>query len=192
MWLRQDRNHGADYMTHGPIIGSNTEISADMFVTTCDSWKVRFRGLERYMCWPNALGGDAAPSVAQIVLRLAYHLHLRTREPEVAEAVLRGARITRRTLSRYACYQPGAPTAAGDLHAAGPRRLDLYAAICLAMGENPGKVLWAATVAGDYASMLALLHAEVHLRPKLLIADPLAGPDSAELEVVPIRRIAGG
>lgn len=118
----------------------------------------------------------------------SYHIHQRTRDPQVAEAVLRGARITRKTLARYACHQPPELRAGGDLHSAGPRRLDLFAAICLAMGENPGRALWAATVGGDYPSMLALLHAEVHLRPRLLISDPVAGPDSAQLEVVPLRR----
>jgi hypothetical protein len=143
------------------------------------------------MGWPLALGGDGAPSVEQIVLRLAFHICQRTRDPEVADAVLRGARITRKTLSRYACYRPPPLHAASDLRGAGPRRLDLYASICRAMDEDPGRLLWAATVSGDYPSMLALLNAEVHLRPRLLLADPTAGPDTAELEVV-ARRHAGG
>jgi hypothetical protein len=46
-------------------------------------------------------------------------------------------------------------------------------------------------LAGDYLTMLQLVKAEVHLRPRLLIADPLAGPDSAELQVVPLGRCAG-
>lgn len=140
------------------------------------------------MSWPAALGGDGAPSVEQILLRLAFHIHHRTRDTDVAEAVLRGARITRRTLTRYGCHQPPEPCAEGDLHATGPRRLDLYAAICLAMGENPGKVLWAAMVGGDYPSMLALLGAEVHLRPRLLIVDTPDAPDSTQLEIIPLRR----
>ena len=140
------------------------------------------------MSWPHALGVGCTPSVEQIVLRLAYHIHHRLRDGDVAETVLRKARITRKTLARYACYQPPDLRADSDQHAPGPRRLDLFAAICQALDENPGRVLWAASVSGDYPSMLALLHAEVHLRPRLLIAEPGAGPDTAELEVVPLRR----
>lgn len=143
------------------------------------------------MDWPEALGGDGAPSVEQILLRLAYHIHQRTRDPQVAEAVLRDARITRKTLARYACHRPPELNAAGDLHGAGPRRLDLFAAICLAMGENPGRVLWAATMGGDYPSMLTLLGAEVHLRPRLRIVDPAGGPASARLDVVPLGATGG-
>jgi len=140
------------------------------------------------MSWPEALGGSGAPSVEQVLLRLAFHIHQRTRDAATAEAVMRRARITRKTLARYGWHRPSEPRAAGDLHAAGPRRLDLYAAICLAMGENPGKVLWAATVGGDYASMLALLSAEVHLRPRLLLVDTPDAPDTTRLEVVALRR----
>lgn len=140
------------------------------------------------MGWPVALGIGCAPNVEQTVLRLAYHIHHRVRDPDVAEAVVRGAKITRKTLARYACFQPPDLRETGDLHASGPRRLDVFAAICEAMGENPGRVLWAAAASGDYPSMLALLHAEVHMRPRLLVAEPGAGPDTAELEVVPVRR----
>lgn len=140
------------------------------------------------MSWPVTLGVGCAPSIEQILLRLAYHIHHRLHDAEVAEAVARKARITRKTLARYACYRPPDLTATGDQHAAGPRRLDLFAAICEAMDENPGRVLWAATASGDYPSMLALLHAEVHVRPRLLIAEPGAGPDTAEVEVTPLRR----
>lgn len=142
------------------------------------------------MGWPQDHGHGGAPSVELIMLRLAYHICQRTLEPETAARVARTARITRKTLARYAAYRPAAATEAGDLHAAGPRRLDLYAAICLALGENPGKVLWAATVAGDYPSMLAVLGAEVHLRHRLVISDPAAGPDTVTLTLEPPRQAA--
>jgi len=142
------------------------------------------------MSWPENPREGGAPSVELIVRRLAYHIHQRTLEPETAARVALTARITRKTLARYATYRPAAATGAGDLHAPGPRRLDLYAAICLALGENPGKVLWAATVAGDYPSMLAVLSADVHLQHRLVISDPAAGPDTATLTIVPARQAA--
>ena len=141
------------------------------------------------MSWPDTLGAGSAPTVEQIILRLAYHIHQRTRDPEVADAVLRGARITRKTLGRYACYR--LPDLTGDLHGSGPRRLDRFAAICLALGENPGRGLWAASMSGDYPSMLALLGAEVRLRPRLLICDAADAAQTTQVEVVPQRGMGG-
>jgi CO/xanthine dehydrogenase FAD-binding subunit len=138
------------------------------------------------MSWPSPLGGDDAPTIEQIRLRLAYHIAQRTRDAAVAEAVLRNARITRRTLARYACHQPAEARAEGDLHGAGPRRLDLFAAICLAMGEDPGRVLWAATMSGDYPTMLMVLSAEVQLRPRLRVPESL----DIGLQILPLRRSA--
>jgi len=142
------------------------------------------------MSWPESPREGDAPGVELILRRLAYHIHQRTLEPEAAARVARTARITRKTLARYATHRPAAATDPGDLHAPGPRRLDLYVSICLALGENPGKVLWAATVAGDYPSMLAVLGAEVHLQHRLVIADPVAGPDTATLTIIPARQAA--
>lgn len=135
------------------------------------------------MPWTVGVGSGVNPSVDQIIRRLAFHIHRRTLDPEVAEAVLAKARITRKTLSRYCAYRPIGRNVS-DLHAYGPRRLDLYAHICMAMGENPGRVLWAATVAGDYASMLALLSAEVHLQHKLVVGGELGMPDTATTRLV--------
>lgn len=133
------------------------------------------------MDWPEGLRSDTTPGADKVVLRLAFYLHHRLREPAAAERVLGTARISRKTLTRYTTYEPPTLAAGGDLHDAGPRRLDLYVAICQALGENPGRVLWAASVAGDYPSMLAILHAEVRLRPRLVVADPQA----AQFELLP-------
>jgi len=135
------------------------------------------------MPWSVGAGSGVNPSVDQIIRRLAFHIHRRTLDPDVAEKVLATARITRKTLSRYSAYRPIGRNVS-DLHAFGPRRLDLYAQICMAMDENPGRVLWAATVAGDYASMLALLSAEVHLQHKLMVGGVLGSPDTATTRVV--------
>lgn len=136
------------------------------------------------MPWPDSIGSDANPSVDQIIRRLAFHIHRRTLDPAVAEQVLQRARITRKTLSRYCAYRPAELSAGSDLHANGPRRLDLYYQICVAIGENPGKVLWAATVAGDYASMLVLLDAEVHLQQTLRVSGGFGGPNTATTRLV--------
>ena len=136
------------------------------------------------MPWAKPTGSETNPSVDQIIRRLAYHMHHRTLEPEVAELVLKTARITRKTLNRYCAYRPTDFSATSDLHANGPRRLDIYYQICIAIGENPGKVLWAATVAGDYPSMLALLNAEVHLQQTLLVSGGLGMPNTATTRLV--------
>jgi hypothetical protein len=39
------------------------------------------------------------------------------------------------------------------------------------LGEDPGRVLWAARVSGDYPTMLVMLSAEIQVRPQLRIAD---------------------
>jgi hypothetical protein len=136
------------------------------------------------MAWPHTLGSNETPSVDQIIGRLAYHLHRRILEPEVAEHVLKVVNVTRKTLARYCSHRPPAERTTVDLHANGPRRLDLYYQICVAMGENPGKVLWAATVAGDYPSMLALLSAELHLQQTLVISGGLGLPNTATTRIV--------
>jgi hypothetical protein len=136
------------------------------------------------MSWPHALGSKETPSVDQVIGRLAYHLHRRIREPDVAEHVLRVVHVTRKTLARYCSHRPPAERTTVDLHANGPRRLDLYYQICVAVGENPGKVLWAATVAGDYPSMLALLSAELHLQQTLVISGGLGLPNTATTRLV--------
>ena len=135
------------------------------------------------MPWPEC-GSNAVPTADQIIRRLAFHIHRRTLDPRVAEQVLRLARITRKTLNRYSAYRSADLSTGSDLHANGPRRLDLYYQICIAIGENPGKVLWAATVAGDYASMLVLLNAEVHVQQTLVVSNVLGGPNTATTRLV--------
>lgn len=135
------------------------------------------------MPWPEC-GSNVVPTADQIIRRLAFHIHRRTLDPSVAEQVLRRARITRKTLTRYSAYRAADLSAGSDLHANGPRRLDLYYQICIAIGENPGKVLWAATVAGDYASMLVLLNAEVHVQQTLFVSSVLGGPNTATTRLV--------
>lgn len=136
------------------------------------------------MGWPDSVRSDATPTVDQIIRRLAFHIYQRTLDPRVADHVLRAARITRKTLSRYCAYREPEARTNVDLHANGPRRLDLYYQICVAIGENPGKVLWAATVAGDYPSMLALLSAELHLQQTLVISGALGLPNTATTRLV--------
>ena len=102
----------------------------------------------------------------------------------MADHVLRSARITRKTLTRYGAHRVPDDRVGIDLHANGPRRLDLYYQICVAIGENPGKVLWAATVAGDYPSMLVLLSAELHLQQTLLVSGALGLPNTATTRMV--------
>jgi hypothetical protein len=131
------------------------------------------------MSWPHTLGSNGTPSVDQIIRRLAYHIHRRTLDPDVAEHVLKVVNVTRKTLARYCSHRPPQERGVNDLHAGGPRRLDLYYEICVALGENPGKVLWAATVAGDYDSMLAVLKAELHLKQTLVISGSLGLPNTA-------------
>lgn len=134
-------------------------------------------------------GGEAPPSVEQVLRRIAFHIRQRIAEPGMAERVTARARITRKTLARYASFEPLAPTAA-DPRNGGPRRLDLFVAICRALDENPGKVLWAATLAADYAAMRTLLDAEVHLQRELRILAEPGGPRSLALRLV--REPAGG
>lgn len=143
------------------------------------------------MPWPESVGSDADPPVDQIIRRLAFHIYRRTLDPVVADQVLRLARITRKTLTRYCAYRPTDLSAGSDLHANGPRRLDLYYQICVAIGENPGKVLWAATVAGDYPSMLVLLNAEVHLQQTLVVSSGLGGPNTATTRLVSMEAADG-
>lgn len=127
-------------------------------------------------------GGDGPPTVDQVLRRVAFHIRQRIAEPGVAERVAARARITRKTLARYAAFDP--PRAAGEVRGAGPRRLDLFVAICRALDENPGKVLWAATLAADYPAMRTLLEADVHLQRQLrILADP-GGPRSLALQLV--------
>jgi hypothetical protein len=136
------------------------------------------------MPWREPAGAFGTPSVDQIIRRLAYHIHRRTLDPAVADQVLRTANITRKTLSRYCSHRAPGDGGGADLHANGPRRLDLYYQICVAMGENPGKVLWAATVAGDYDSMLAVLRAELHLQHTLVVSGELGLPNTATARLV--------
>ena len=136
------------------------------------------------MPWPTSIGSNAVPTADQIIRRLAFHIHRRTLDPAVADQVLRLARITRKTLTRYSAYRQADLSVGSDLRSQGPRRLDLYYQICIAIGENPGKVLWAATVAGDYASMLVLLNAEVHLQQNLVVSGGLGGPNTATTRLV--------
>lgn len=131
------------------------------------------------MSWPHTLGSNGTPSVDQIIRRLAYHIHRRTLDPEVAEHVLRTVNVTRKTLARYCSHRPPDERNGNDLHASGPRRLDLYYEICIALGENPGKVLWAASVAGNYDSMLTVLRAELHLKQTLVVSGELGLPHTA-------------
>ncbi|MGA0608411.1 hypothetical protein ACO2Q0_20650 [Phenylobacterium sp. VNQ135] len=127
--------------------------------------------------------GDAPPSVEQVLRRIAFHIRQRIAEPGVAERVAARARITRKTLSRYAAVE-ALPTSTTDPRAAGPRRLDLFIAICRALDENPGKVLWAATLAADYPAMRTLLEADVHLHRELRIMAGPGGPRSLALQLV--------
>lgn len=136
------------------------------------------------MPWPEGVGSNGNPTADQIIRRLAFHIHQRTLDPLVAERVLRMARITRKTLTRYSAHRQTELSETSDMHANGPRRLDLYYQICVAIGENPGKVLWAATVAGDYPSMLVLLEAEVHLQQTLRVSGGLGGPNTATTRLV--------
>ena len=136
------------------------------------------------MPWGDSVGAMGAPSVDQIIRRLAFHIHRRTLDPAVADQVLRSVNITRKTLSRYCSHRAPGEGGGVDLHANGPRRLDLYYQICVAMGENPGKVLWAATVAGDYDSMLAVLRAELHLQQTLIVSGDLGLPNTATTRLV--------
>lgn len=132
-------------------------------------------------------GGDAPPSVEQVLRRIAFHIRQRIAEPGVAERVAARARVTRKTLARYAEFDP--PHATGEVRGAGPRRLDLFVAICRALDENPGKVLWAATLATDYPAMRTLLEADVHLQRELRIVAEPGGPRSLALRLV---RAPGG
>lgn len=127
-------------------------------------------------------GGEGAPSVEQVLRRVAFHIRQRIAEPGVAERVAERARITRKTLARYAAAE--AQLSPADVRGAGPRRLDLFVAICRALDENPGKVLWAATLAGDYGAMRTLLEAEVHLQRELRIVAEPGGPRSLALRLV--------
>ena len=127
--------------------------------------------------------GDGPPDVEQVLRRVAFHIRQRIAEPGVAERVTARARITRKTLSRYATVE-ALPTSLADPRGSGPRRLDLFIAICRALDENPGKVLWAATLAGDYAAMRTLLEAEVHLHRELRILAEPGGPRSLALRLV--------
>ncbi|MFN3511885.1 MAG: hypothetical protein ACK41C_02485 [Phenylobacterium sp.] len=132
-------------------------------------------------------GGDAPPSVEQVLRRIAFHIRQRIAEPGMAERVAARARITRKTLARYAAFD--SPQAPGEVRGAGPRRLDLFVAICRALDENPGKVLWAATLAADYPAMRILLEADVHLQRELQIVAEPGGPSSLALRLV---RAPGG
>lgn len=131
---------------------------------------------------------DGPPDVEQVLRRIAFYIRQRIAEPGVAERVAARARITRKTLARYSTFDPLGLT---DARRAGPRRLDVFMAICRALDENPGKVLWAATLAADYPAMRTLLEAEVHLHREVRILAEPGGPRSLALKLVQ-EPLAGG
>jgi len=111
---------------------------------------------------PRKLGEP--PNADEVIRRLAYHISRRLADPELEEIVVKRAGVSRRTLKRYSAYQPEVLRL--DAYN-GPRRLDAYYSICLAMGENPGMVLWAAAASEDYQGMVALMSSEVQVRHRL-------------------------
>jgi hypothetical protein len=164
---------------------SDDQLCAGIVALPVEPWQRLFTYVGGWgMPWLETLGSETTPSADEIIRRLAFHIHHRTLDPITAEVVLRSARITRKTLSRYCAYREPQAKVGADLHANGPRRLDLYCQICVAIGENPGKVLWAATVAGDYTSMLVLLSAELHLQQTLIVTGALGLPNTATTRLV--------
>ena len=120
------------------------------------------------MPWSKPLRPGAPPCADEVIRRLAYHIHHRTSDPGLEERVRSEANICRKTLRRYSAYQGDALRLDANN---GPRRLDVYYRICLALGENPGLVLWAATASSDYGVMVALMASEVEVRHRMTILD---------------------
>jgi len=119
------------------------------------------------MPWSKPRKPGGKPSADEIIPRLAYHINRRTLDPIVEAKVLEIVGIKRKTLKRYSDYT----VSAEPDHNAGPRRLDIYYNICLAMGENPGLVLHAAIVAHNYQGMLMLLASELHAHHRYSVTD---------------------
>ncbi len=119
------------------------------------------------MPWSKPRKPGGKPSADEIIPRLAYHIYRRTLDPVVEAQVLEGVGIRRKTLKRYSEYS----VSSEPDHNSGPRRLDIYYNICLAMGENPGLVLHAAIVAHNYEGMLTLLASELHAHHRYSVTD---------------------
>lgn len=119
------------------------------------------------MPWSKPRKPGGKPGADEIIPRLAYHIYRRTLDPVVEAQVLEGVGIKRKTLKRYSDYT----VSSEPDHNSGPRRLDIYYNICLAMGENPGLVLHAAIVAHNYEGMLMLLASELHAHHRYSVTD---------------------
>lgn len=120
------------------------------------------------MPWSKPWRPGEPPSADEVIRRLAYHIHHRVSDPMLEEKVRIQAGVCRKTLRRYSAYQKDVLRIDANN---GPRRLDVYYRICLALGENPGLVLWAATASSDYGGMLALMASEVEVRHRVTVID---------------------
>lgn len=127
------------------------------------------------MPWSSPRRTGEPPTADEVIRRLAYHIYRRTADPQLEQLVRLKANVCSKTLRRYRAYQRESLRIDSNN---GPRRLDIYYSICLAMGENPGLVLWAATASSDYDGMLALMASEVQLHHRVTVID--AGGQTSE------------
>lgn len=138
------------------------------------------------MPWSKPRRPERRPGADEIIPRLAYHIYRRTLDPVVEAQVLQSVGIKRKTLRRYSDYT----VSSEPDHNSGPRRLDIYYNICIAMGENPGLVLHAAIVAHNYEGMLMLLASELHAHHRYSVTD-LTG-EEVEASTTLVLAPAGG
>ena len=113
------------------------------------------------MPWSQATGRKEGYDAERTIARLSYHIDRRCSDRAMFNQIIERTRIAPSTLNRYRRYQDilgGNPNVA-DL--SGPRKLAQFLRVCEAMGENPGKVIYAAMISESYPTMLAVLEADL-------------------------------
>jgi len=113
------------------------------------------------MPWSQSTGRKDGFDAERTIARLSYHIDRRCKDLAVFNQIVERTGIAKTTLHRYRRYSEilEGRDKAGDLP--GPRKIPQFLQVCEAMGENPGKVIYAAMISDSYATMVTILEADL-------------------------------